>query len=62
VRSSLIDATRANLAEFVERLAHHGSSDPAIADRLGISESQVRKIRRHHQIPAGERRWLGKGA
>jgi hypothetical protein len=53
---------RANLAEFIERMARASISDPRIADRLGITVAQVRDIRKEYEIPAGERRWLSEGA
>jgi hypothetical protein len=47
-----------NLAELIGRLAGAGRDDPTIAHHVGITVSQVRRLRAEFAIPAGERRWL----
>ncbi len=44
-----------NVIDLISDLARGGVNDPDIADRMGLSVSQVRK---DNDIPAGERRWL----
>lgn len=53
------DATRFNQGELIRNLAAGGVDDPTIAARLGISVSNVRRIRREDGIQAGEQRWTG---
>jgi hypothetical protein len=50
-----------NVIELVRTLARGGSNDPAIAERMGLTVAQVRKLRKDNDIPAAERRWLRGG-
>lgn len=54
IRTPSTDAT----AGLVARLASAGRNDPTIATRLGISASQVRRLREEYEILPGETRWL----
>ena len=47
------EQTRANLVEFIDRLARAGSDDPSIAVTLGIPASTVARLRRENDIEAG---------
>jgi hypothetical protein len=53
------EQTRFNLSTMIRALAGIGRDDPRIADRLGITVSQVRGIRKEYGIEAGEQRWRG---
>jgi hypothetical protein len=54
-------AVNDNVIELVGQLARGGCSDPAIAERMGLTVSQVRRVRKDNDIPAGEQRWLRAG-
>lgn len=55
---SIAGAYKDNLVELISRLASAGRNDPDIAARLGITASQVRRLRAEFAVSAGERRWL----
>lgn len=46
-------ATKANLAELIERFALLGNSDPEIAVILGIKTAKVARLRREFGIAPG---------
>ncbi|GIE46391.1 hypothetical protein [Actinoplanes lobatus] len=54
-------AINENVIELIRALARGGVNDPDIADRMGLTPSRVRKVRKDNDIPAGEQRWLRGG-
>jgi hypothetical protein len=55
----LTGQTRENVIEMIGKLAALGQNDPDIGARLGLTASEVAKLRRDNDIDAGEQRWRG---